>query len=82
MSSVTQTGVYFGYAQVPDASDKDNGVLPMVMSLGYNPFYKNKQLTAVCCDFHVSCDCSEGLTVFHRKFTSCTNSNLTFMAVK
>ncbi|KAH8106263.1 riboflavin kinase [Cristinia sonorae] len=46
MSTVTQTGVYFGYAQVPDAAEGDNGVLPMVMSLGYNPFYGNKQLTA------------------------------------
>ena len=47
MSNVTQTGVYFGYAQIPAASEGHNGVLPMVMSLGYNPFYKNKQLTAV-----------------------------------
>ncbi|THH33821.1 hypothetical protein EUX98_g373 [Antrodiella citrinella] len=46
MSTVTQTGVYYGYAQVHDAEEGDNAVLPMVMSLGYNPFYKNKQLTA------------------------------------
>ncbi|GBE79409.1 riboflavin kinase [Sparassis latifolia] len=53
MSSVTQTGVYFGYAQVSREKDgkivlpeEDAKVLPMVMSLGRNPFYKNKMLTA------------------------------------
>lgn len=53
MSSVTQTGVYFGYAQVIRKKDDDaelsaeEGIVhPMVMSLGWNPFYKNKQLTA------------------------------------
>ena len=55
MSSVTQTGVYYGFAQVTLSSDgqntplssQDTLVYPMVMSLGWNPFYKNKQLTAV-----------------------------------
>lgn len=55
MSTVTQTGVYYGWAQVSPYNaegkkvlpDTDSAVLPMVMSLGYNPFYKNKQLTAV-----------------------------------
>ena len=54
MSSVTQTGVYYGYARIysprqEDASlcDKDSKVLPMVMSLGWNPFYKNERMTAV-----------------------------------
>ncbi|CAL1701675.1 unnamed protein product [Somion occarium] len=54
MSNVTQTGVYYGYAQVSPynkegqkvLSEDDTVVLPMVMSLGYNPFYKNQQLTA------------------------------------
>ncbi|KAH9843998.1 riboflavin kinase [Rhodofomes roseus] len=53
MSSVTQTGVYYGYAQIsPEKngqfvlSEKDRGVMPMVMSLGWNPFYKNERLTA------------------------------------
>ena len=51
MSSVTATGVYYGYAQViaPEAAlgiDHLN-VFPMVMSLGWNPFYKNERLTAV-----------------------------------
>lgn len=33
-----QTGVYYGYANV------DNGEIhPMVMSIGWNPFYKNEQ---------------------------------------
>ena len=55
MSNVTQTGVYYGYARVSSfngenklvLSDEESAVLPMVMSLGWNPFYKNKQLTAV-----------------------------------
>ena len=54
MSSVTKTGVYYGYAQVlPPADGKAqlcsavSRVLPMVMSLGWNPFYKNERMTAV-----------------------------------
>lgn len=54
MSNVTKTGVYYGFAQVSAIkdgetllSDEDGRVHPMVMSLGWNPFYKNKQLTAV-----------------------------------
>jgi len=27
--------------------DEDSKVLPMVMSLGWNPFYKNERMTAV-----------------------------------
>ncbi|KAI0796462.1 riboflavin kinase [Abortiporus biennis] len=53
ISTVTQTGVYYGYAQVSSTRDgqtllskEEAKVLPMVMSLGWNPFYKNKQLTA------------------------------------
>jgi len=53
MSSVTKTGVYYGYAQIlpPEEetnklSQRDFSVLPMVMSLGWNPFYKNERLTA------------------------------------
>ena len=55
MSSVTKTGVYYGYARIycPDNEkiplcEKDGKVLPMVMSLGWNPFYKNERMTAVC----------------------------------
>ncbi|KAF8974612.1 riboflavin kinase [Flammula alnicola] len=53
ISSVAKTGVYYGYAQVvppqeseADFRSEDLKVLPMVMSLGWNPFYKNKILTA------------------------------------
>lgn len=55
ISSVAKTGVYYGYAQVVPPKDgnsalrpEDKKVLPMVMSLGWNPFYKNERLTAVC----------------------------------
>lgn len=53
MSSVTKTGVYYGYAQIycpkhqPALLEDDAKVLPMVMSLGWNPFYKNERMTAV-----------------------------------
>ncbi|PSR73462.1 hypothetical protein PHLCEN_2v10754 [Hermanssonia centrifuga] len=62
MSSVTQTGVYYGYAQVSRGEgdetpllEEDGKVHPMVMSLGWNPFYKNKQLTA---EIHIMHDFS------------------------
>jgi FAD synthase len=48
MSSVCKPGVYFGYAQVYGLSGQESKVHPMVMSLGWNPFYKNERLTAVC----------------------------------
>jgi riboflavin kinase len=61
MVDVAPLGVYFGYAQVsarrcdhqvdgPSSgtlSEEKTVVHPMVMSLGWNPFYKNKKLTAV-----------------------------------
>ncbi|KAG6918898.1 hypothetical protein DXG01_010553 [Tephrocybe rancida] len=53
MTSVAKTGVYYGYAQIiPTGGEdiplrpEDKVVLPMVMSLGWNPFYKNERLTA------------------------------------
>jgi hypothetical protein len=48
-------GIYFGYAWVlglsgndTEISAADGKVHPMVMSLGWNPFYKNEKLTAAC----------------------------------
>jgi len=53
ISEVTQTGVYYGFARVlpekdgrRDLSEEESQVHPMVMSLGWNPFYKNEKLTA------------------------------------
>jgi len=50
LSTVAKTGVYYGFAQVlpprDDDTPDDTKVLPMVMSLGWNPFYKNERLTA------------------------------------
>ncbi|KAI8641324.1 hypothetical protein BD408DRAFT_389068 [Parasitella parasitica] len=37
------TGVYYGWAQV---GEKDTAVYPMVMSLGWNPYYKNEKRSA------------------------------------
>jgi riboflavin kinase len=54
ISSVCKPGVYYGYAQVVcvtsdcGLSEDDTKVYPMAMSLGWNPFYKNERLTAVC----------------------------------
>ncbi|RHZ77048.1 hypothetical protein Glove_186g140 [Diversispora epigaea] len=51
------TGIYFGWAQINnnnnDNDNKDNKdneyrVYPMVMSLGWNPYYKNEKRSAVC----------------------------------
>jgi riboflavin kinase len=53
MSNVTQTGVYYGYARISTSNgqdpimEEDKGVFPMVMSLGVNPYYNNKSMTAV-----------------------------------
>ena len=56
MTSAVKTGIYFGYAQVhpecpsgtaSDLPDQDLQIFPMVMSIGWNPFYKNEKLTAV-----------------------------------
>ncbi|GAA6023464.1 hypothetical protein JCM11491_000585 [Sporobolomyces phaffii] len=42
-----ETGVYFGWARVVTGhSDDDDKVHPMVMSIGWNPFYNNDQRTA------------------------------------
>jgi len=51
MASIAKPGVYYGYARVYPANGeplaaKDLVVLPMVMSLGWNPFYKNERMTA------------------------------------
>ena len=38
MQDLTETGIYYGYAKVFNGDDT---VEEMVMSVGYNPFYKN-----------------------------------------
>jgi riboflavin kinase len=57
ITSVAKTGIYFGFARVYEdhegdeqkgsLAEDDLKTLPMVMSLGWNPFYKNEKLTAV-----------------------------------
>ncbi|KIJ70491.1 hypothetical protein HYDPIDRAFT_184777 [Hydnomerulius pinastri MD-312] len=53
MAKIVRPGVYYGYAQVFPAEGQvselrpeDRTVLPMVMSLGWNPFFKNERMTA------------------------------------
>jgi Riboflavin kinase len=81
MSSVCKPGVYFGYAQVYGLSGQEGKVHPMVMSLGWNPFYKNERLTAVCILLLLLTTPPSSLTRtpldVRRKFTSCTISSLT-----
>ena len=81
MSEVTQTGVYYGFARVFPEKDgekalteEESQVHPMVMSLGLNPFYKNKNLTAVG---HLLSLLSGTLTSLTRKSTSCFLSSAT-----
>lgn len=42
------TGVYYGWAQVGQV---DQTVYPMVMSLGWNPYYNNEKRSAVSSEF-------------------------------
>lgn len=42
VSSILETGIYFGYASVASNSI----VYPMVMSYGWNPYYKNQKRSA------------------------------------
>ncbi|EJD53861.1 riboflavin kinase [Auricularia subglabra TFB-10046 SS5] len=66
LASVAKTGIYYGFAQIAPRkgeantlTEGDYEVFPMVMSLGFNPFYDNKKLTAEIhilheypCDFY------------------------------
>ena len=48
--STLATGVHYGYAKIVDfdaSTSEHNAVWPMVMSLGWNPYYKNTKRTAV-----------------------------------
>jgi riboflavin kinase len=54
MIAAAKTGVYYGYAQItpPEETsstlpEQETCVLPMVMSFGWNPFYKNERMTVV-----------------------------------
>ncbi|KAF8341999.1 uncharacterized protein EI90DRAFT_2904762 [Cantharellus anzutake] len=56
ITSATEAGIYYGYAQVSNQhqgpeqkgslGEEDLKVLPMVMSLGRNPYYGNKKTSA------------------------------------
>lgn len=38
------SGIYYGWVQI---GDKSSEVYPMVMSLGWNPYYQNEKRSAV-----------------------------------
>jgi len=89
MSSVTQTGVYCGYAQIycPEHEqtflcENDGKVLPMVMSLGWNPFYKNERMTAVRPALARHTPAADHPKYDRRKFTFCTSLKETFTDTK
>lgn len=42
-----ETGVHFGFARVVASPAPHDAVYPMVMSIGWNPFYNNETRTAV-----------------------------------
>ena len=42
-----ETGIYYGWASVGECKD----VYPMVMSYGWNPYYKNEKRSAVAIHF-------------------------------
>jgi FAD synthase len=81
MSSVCKPGVYFGYAQVYGLGDQEGKVHPMVMSLGWNPFYKNERLTAVCIAVLTNATVVTQALYVRRKSTSCTTLKLTSTVV-
>lgn len=41
-----ETGVYYGWTQIGELGSE---VYPMVMSLGWNPYFKNEKRSAVSC---------------------------------
>ncbi|KAI8967093.1 hypothetical protein BDF20DRAFT_908535 [Mycotypha africana] len=43
MASGLETGVYYGWTQI---GERGSTVYPMVMSLGWNPYFKNEQRSA------------------------------------
>ncbi|QSL64211.1 hypothetical protein MERGE_000366 [Pneumocystis wakefieldiae] len=42
----SKTGIYYGWGRV--MIEGDDSVYIMVMSVGWNPYYKNQKLSAVC----------------------------------
>jgi riboflavin kinase len=78
MTSVAKPGIYFGYAKVhfsDKSPESDKKVWPMVMSMGWNPYYKNEKLTAVSNIF-------QGMTEYlwcFRRCISCTTTKMISM---
>ncbi|CAD6569667.1 MAG: riboflavin kinase [Cyphobasidiales sp. Tagirdzhanova-0007] len=58
-ASMLETGVHFGYARVLMGSEQDREeeraqqALPMVMSIGWNPYYRNEKRTAEVHILHI-----------------------------
>lgn len=49
-----ETGVYYGVVALDSSSPAGSGILPAVLSIGYNPFYKNEVRSVVCCPSFLS----------------------------
>lgn len=72
-----ETGIYFGWASV------DGGIVhKMVMSIGWNPYFENKEKSMVCDPVqHFVFAIDEYRIAFFRKHTSCMSTTGTSMAV-
>ena len=67
------TGVYYGWAQI---GGKGSEVYPMVMSLGWNPYYKNEKRSAV--RFKGFSGVTLYSYAYYRRYTLSMNSKRTF----
>ncbi|KAG4306462.1 hypothetical protein PORY_000450 [Pneumocystis oryctolagi] len=41
--SKTESGIYYGWGRVDIDDENDNDIYPMVMSIGWNPYYNNEK---------------------------------------
>jgi hypothetical protein len=70
-----ETGVHFGFARVLCTGEHD-AVFPMVMSIGWNPFYNNDTRTAVRALAVLALCPSLTSRPRDRRYTSCTTTPL------
>jgi riboflavin kinase len=76
LPSDMETGIYYGYAKVDDGP-----VYKMVMSIGWNPYYKNVKKSMVKITLFYISYLFHNHFFFFRKHIYFINLKLTFMAV-
>jgi riboflavin kinase len=72
------TGIYYGWAQLIDKNFSEV-IYPMVMSIGWNPFYKNEKKSAVSPTLRSH---NFMASFYFRKFISFTSLKMIFMAYR